>query len=163
MRRKGSQRLKNFDYSNDQWYFVTSCIRNNSKDFGKIIDGKMDLSKAGQIALEQWNWLATQYPYVKLHEFVVMPDHIHGILEINATGIRYKDGAMKIKSLSDLIGAYKTTASKKIHLITSPDGTHPYKHFRWLRSFHERIVWTRRSFENISEYIRNNPKNYHRP
>jgi len=72
----------------------------------------MVLNEFGKIAECQWYWLADQYPYVVLHAFVVMPNHIHGIIEIDHS--RYSG---KIKSLPELMGSYKTTVSKQIHLL----------------------------------------------
>ncbi len=125
-------RLKGYDYSQDNLYFVTSCVQARACCFGTITDGKMTLNEYGQIAEQQWHWLGGQYRYVVLHEFVVMPNHIHGIIEINrsilgtgnlGTGdVGVLEGCnptipIKIKSLSELMGAYKTTSSKKIHLL----------------------------------------------
>ena len=95
---------------------------------------------------------------VILHEFVVMPNHIHGIIEINRSHIvgTGRDLSLqyptptKIKSLSELMGAYKTTTSNKIHLLGFVD-------FYWQRSFHDRIIRDEKSYKMISHYIRNNP------
>ncbi len=116
---------------------------------------QMVLNEYGKIAEKQWFWLAEQYPYVILHEFVVMPNHIHGIIEINRakilrTGHDLSQQNIKIKSLSELMGAYKTTVSKQIHL----EG---FKEFSWQRSFHDNIIRDDKSFQNICEYINTNP------
>jgi putative transposase len=125
--------------------------------------------------------LAEQYPYVVLHEFVVMPNHMHGIIEINRENIQTDrmiagtgrdlslqsssqrpasydpipqlQSEIKIKSLSELIGAYKTTTSKQIHLAGFPE-------FAWQRSFHDHIIRDEESCINISDYILNNPSNW---
>ena len=108
---------------------------------------QMILNPYGQIAQNQWFWLSGQYPYVILHAFVVMPNHIHGIIEIDRSRI---DSPAKIKSISELMGAYKTTVSKQIHMTG-------FKEFKWQRSFHDRIIRDERAYEKISEYITNNP------
>src|SRR3954452_3406667 len=122
----------------------------------------MMLNKYGKIAQQQWIWLAQQYPYVILHSFVVMPNHIHGIIEIDdaivgvavGTGrdlsLRGERSGIKIKSLSELMGAYKTTTSKQIHLAGLRD-------FKWQRSFHDHIIRNEQSYLHISDYIQNNP------
>jgi putative transposase len=102
----------NFDYSSNNLYFVTSCTYDSIHYFGEIKNGKMHLNEIGDISLRQWEWLTEQYPYIKSHAFVVMPNHIHGILEINRDFIV----RTKITSISELMGAYKTTTSKKIHM-----------------------------------------------
>ncbi len=83
----------------------------------------MFLNDYGTIAEQQWQWLEKQYPYVVLHSFVVMPNHRHGIIEIVVVVVGtgrdlslQQQQQIKIKSLSELMGAYKTTTSKKIHL-----------------------------------------------
>ncbi len=76
-------RLKGYDYSLDNLYFITSCIQDRICCLGKIINGEMHTNIFGKIAEQQWHWLAKQYPYIILHAFVVMPNHIHGIIEIN--------------------------------------------------------------------------------
>jgi putative transposase len=154
---------------------------------------KMILNEFGEIAENQWHWLAEQYPYVVLHAFVVMPNHIHGIIEINRMHIvrtgrdlsvqqsvdlsvqqsvdlsvqqsvdlslqqsvdlslqQSVDLSLsKIKSLSGLMGAYKTTVSKQIHLMG-------FTEFAWQRSFFEQIIRDRKAYNNISDYIITNP------
>lgn len=183
-------RMKGYDYSQDNLYFVTSCVENRVCCFGEITDGKMILNEYGKIAEQQWHWLGEQYPYIILHEFVVMPNHIHGIIEIKCTNVGTgrdpsndnkniitvgtghdlslqqndlsdsigtgRDPSLretkpiKIKSLSELIGAYKTTTSKQIHLLG-------YNEFQWQRSFHDHIIRDEKSYETISNYILNNP------
>jgi REP element-mobilizing transposase RayT len=113
---------------------------------------QMILNEYGTIAEKQWYWLGEQYPYIVLHEFVVMPNHIHGIIEINRSRIISSD-PIKIKPLSELIGAYKTTVSKQIHLTG-------FTEFQWQRSFYEHIIRDEKSFEKISDYIIINPVNW---
>ncbi|TAE86099.1 MAG: hypothetical protein EAY81_05995 [Bacteroidetes bacterium] len=168
--------MKGYDYSQDNLYFVTSCVQDRVCCFGGIRAGKMVFNEYGKIAEQQWYWLGEQYPYLVLHEFVVMPNHIHGIIEIKRANVgvgrdvvwagRDVVGAgrdrplqhdssvsIKIKSLSELMGAYKTTSSKKIHLLG-------YDAFKWQRSFHDHIIRDEKSYETISYYISNNPQQW---
>ena len=131
------------DYSQDNLYFVTSCVKDRICCFGEIKNHQMILNQNGLIAEKQWFWLAEQYSYLKLHAFVVMPNHIHGIIEI-------KRDNQKIKSLSELMGAYKTTTSIQIHLSGNVS-------FNWPRSFHDYVIRNEQAFERISNYIINNP------
>jgi putative transposase len=173
MRERKRNRMKDFDYSSNNIYFVSSCTHDRIHYFGEIKNGKMHLNEIGEIALHQWKWLTNQYPYTKSHAFVVMPNHIHGILEINRDFIRdvradhvvradrvvgsgrdlTLQSQQKIKSLSELMGAYKTTTSKKIHLAGYPD-------FAWQRSFHDHIIRNAASYEKIYAYILNNPSHW---
>ena len=166
-------RMKGYDYSADNFYFVTTCVHDRVCCFGIIDDGIvgtgrdlslqlhhhnqnnnhqiMILNEYGQIAEKQWFWLAGQYHYIILHAFVVMPNHIHGIIKINRQAIFDDDNPeLKIKSLSEIMGAYKTTVSKQIHLLG-------YSNFAWQRSFHDHIIRDDRSFQTISNYILKNP------
>jgi putative transposase len=148
MRNRKANRMKGYDYSNTGMYFVTICVRNrfeNHNIFGEIVDGKMRCNECGKIVLRQWVWLSKQYPYVQLNEFVIMPDHFHGIIGI----------MQKTKPLDQLIGAFKTTSSKMIHQGGNPD-------FRWQKSYYDRIIRNGRELFFIREYIRKNPVNHER-
>ena len=76
-----SIRLKEYDYSQDGLYFITMCTHNHLCLFGKIFDGKMVLNDTGNIAKECWLNIPEHYPNTKLHEYVIMPNHVHGIIE----------------------------------------------------------------------------------
>ena len=157
MKNRKRNRLLGYDYSSDNLYFITICIQNRVCCLGKVIRNEssndvnsqlfqMDLNQFGQIVENRILWLAEQYKYVVLHNYVVMPNHVHAIIEINSSLV--KD--TKIKSLSQLVGAFKTTSSKHIHLAG-------YKEFKWQRSFHNNIIRNMRAFQNISNYIDSNP------
>jgi putative transposase len=173
-------RLLNFDYSTASLYFVTSCVQNREHWFGSVINGKMNLNKYGKIADEQFLWLQNQYPYLIIHIFIIMPNHVHALLEIDpvvkerlVNGIDRecvrtgrdtdKDqecvrtgrdlSLHKIKSVSELMGAYKTTTSKKIRLAGLEE-------FAWQRHFHDHIIRNEIGYQNIYNYIENNPLNW---
>ena len=77
-----SIRLEGYDYSRSGAYFVTICVKNKENSLGKIIDGEMILSEIGKIAEKCWNEIPIHYPCVQLDKYVIMPNHIHGILKI---------------------------------------------------------------------------------
>jgi len=158
----GARRLHGYNYSSQGAYFVTICTRNRQHYFGKIIDNKMQLNRFGQIAYRQWLWLANQYKYVGLDEFIVMPNHMHGIMIIKnmesvgaGRDLHLPERPTKIKSLSELIGAFKTTSSKLIHQSR-------LNKFQWQSRFHDRIIRNKGEFDRIGKYIRNNPKKWWR-
>ncbi|SFG76745.1 transposase [Pontibacter chinhatensis] len=162
-------RLNGFDYSRDALYFVTSCVQDKVCVFGEVVNENMQLNKFGCIAEQQWNWLKEQYPYVVLHAYVVMPNHVHGILEIDrdAVGIgrnlsalgpsgetgMFPSSSPQIKTLSQLIGAYKTTTTK---LIKAAGLTG----FSWQRSFHDHIIRNEMAYYKIRDYILSNPEKW---
>jgi len=74
--------LKGYDYSRSGAYFVTICVKNKENPLGKIIDGEMILCEIGKISEKCWNEIPIHYPCVQLDKYVIMPNHIHGILKI---------------------------------------------------------------------------------
>ncbi len=150
-RSRKPNRKKGFDYSSEQIYFVTICTHEKTHDFGFVDNSCMKLNENGKIAEEQLHWLEQQYPYVEIHNAVVMPNHVHVLFQIEA-----QKGMIstKIKSVSELIGAFKTTVSKAIHSEGHID-------FRWQRSFHDHIVRDANGYENIFQYISDNPARWH--
>ncbi len=116
-------RLKDYDYSIQGYYSVTICTNHRIERFGHIKHGKMSLNKYGRIVHEQWLLLGKRYPYVQIDTFVVMPNHLHGILIIdcfleqmnkNSAEKSYEGSLKKVKSLSELIGSFKTVTSEQI-------------------------------------------------
>lgn len=173
MQGRKKNRLQGFDYSNDAVYFITICTKNKINHFGQIHQEKMILNEFGKIAENQIFWLEKQYPYFELHNFVVMPNHIHLLYGINrdfATTdfveipVEFRtshdlsqrnDDQIKIKSVSSLMGAYKTTVSKKIHEFGNVN-------FLWQRSFYDHIVRTEERYHQIKNYITTNPENWNK-
>jgi REP element-mobilizing transposase RayT len=111
----------------------------------------MQLNNYGQIVLERLHWLAERYKYVLIHSHIIMPNHVHAIIEIDSLLI--PDVGIKIKSLSELVGAFKSTSSKLIHDAGLLD-------YKWKRSFHDTIIKDDKAFKNISNYIINNASNW---
>ena len=153
-------RLFGFDYSRQRYYYFTIVVKNHSHSFGIIKDKSVNLSTNGIIAREQWQWLGSQYPYIDLVSFIVMPDHVHGIIYINAGYYMkncaqqcFKQNTPRIKPLPELIGAYKTTVSKRIHL--AGDMT-----FGWQNSYHERIIRNMIELDMVKNYIKTNPERW---
>lgn len=88
-------RLYGYDYSQEGLYFVTICVQNRVCSFGDIGTGEMIVNDAGKIINNEWQHLKIKYPHVELHEYVIMPNHFHGIVEI--TDFKYQT-AKKINS-----------------------------------------------------------------
>lgn len=182
MKNRKRNRMQGFDYSSSNLYFVTICVQDRICCFGSVetdrdmsvhqsnenhsenecADLKMDLNEFGKIVKRQIEWLAEQYKYVEIHNYIVMPNHVHMIVEINrnkllieaeGTARELSVQEIKIKSLSGLIGAFKTTSSKLIHRAGFED-------FSWQRSFHDHIIRNDKSYHNISNYIDLNPEKW---
>jgi putative transposase len=146
-----SNRLKVYDYSLPGYYFVTICTNDKGYVLGKVIDEKMNLNVYGDIVEKYWNELSKRYNYCELDYYQIMPDHFHGILIINSVGTS-RDLSLhhKTKSLSSLIGVFKTTSSKQIHIAGLEE-------FKWQRSFYDRIIRNEKELHYIRKYIRENP------
>ena len=81
-----SIRLKGYDYSQAGAYFVTICTQDRECLFGDVVDGEMRLNDAGQMVHRIWNDLSVKYPDIEMDEFVVMPNHVHGIIMLSGRG-----------------------------------------------------------------------------
>lgn len=78
-----SSRLQGWDYSRNGNYFVTMCAKDRDNVFGECVHGEMKLSDVGKTALECWRGITVHFPFVKLDEFIIMPNHVHGIIVID--------------------------------------------------------------------------------
>ena len=77
-----SARLEKWDYSTPGYYYVTICVQNKQQHFGSITQGAMIFSNNGGIAEKHWRDIPNRYPFSRLDEFVIMPNHVHGIIQI---------------------------------------------------------------------------------
>lgn len=149
-----SIRLKGYDYSQPGAYFVSICTQNRECLFGDMVDGEMVLNDAGRMVSETWEWLATQYDHVELDEWVIMPNHMHGIIVIVGIGRGGSRTAPteKRKPIGRLIGAFKTVSTKRINEIRKTHGA-----ILWQRNYYEHIIRNENELNRIREYIVNNP------
>jgi len=150
-------RLKEYDYSQGGYYFVTVCVDNRKDIFGNVKNGKCFLNNYGTIVKKNFENLKNRYSYIKLDYYVIMPNHIHAIIIIDPSSISVGTGRdlsqnkkQKIKSLSEIVGAFKTMSSKEIHLTGN-------KLFKWQRSFYDRIIRNEKELYYIRRYIEQNP------
>jgi REP element-mobilizing transposase RayT len=149
--RRNSLRLKGYDYTQPGAYFVTICTHNRECFLGEIVGGIVHLNQYGKIVAETWQWLEQRYPYIELDAWVVMPNHLHGIIVITD---RFAD--LKRKSLGRLVGAFKTVSAREINQLRQMSGC-PV----WQRDFYDRINRNERSLERIRQYIADNPLKWH--
>ncbi len=149
-----SIRLPGYDYSKNGAYFVTICTQNRECLFGTIVDGEMQLNQFGKIAADTWNWLRNQYNYVVLDQWVVMPNHLHGIIVINndCRGGSRTAPTVNRKPLGRLIGAFKTVSTKHINQIRTTPGVRI-----WQRNYWEHIIRNDGDLNRIRQYIMDNP------
>ncbi|MFA5103771.1 MAG: transposase [Candidatus Margulisiibacteriota bacterium] len=139
-----SIRLANYVYSRNGYYFVTVCTQKHRDVFGYVLNNKIILNEFGKIVEKCWHDLPNHYKNVKLGAFVIMPDHIHGIIIINNAdnfvGAGFKpaptssNAPSKLHGLSEIIRGFKTFSAKRIN------------EFRNIRGF---PVWQRNYFEHV--------------
>lgn len=166
-------RLKNYDYSSNGYYFITICTKNRIHYFGKITDQKMQLSEIGKVAHNCWLEIPNHFPFVVLDEFVIMPDHIHGIVVINkkeGLPVEAQDFVPpppssplpppqskntfgpQSKNLASIIRGFKVGV-KKYATMNNID-------FAWQSKYYEHIIRNEKALNRIRQYIQNNPLNY---
>ena len=145
MKQRKPTRMKGHDYATAAMYFITSSVKNNSCVFGNVSKGKMILNVYGKVAEEQWHWLDKHYTFLSIPAFVVMPNHVHAIIDIHG-----KFTQTAIRPLPQLISAYKSRVSSRIRKLGLDS-------FSWHRSYYDHIIRNEYSFMNILHYIHNNP------
>lgn len=151
-----SARLKHWDYASG-WYFVTICTRGMECFFGEVRQGEMDLSPIGEIALTEWQKSAVIRSNVILDEFVIMPNHMHGIvvfevMQGNAAGSGgNRFGPLRTGSLQSLANGYKGAVTRWCQ-NSGYGGV-----FAWQPRFYDHIIRSAVDLERIRTYIRNNP------
>ncbi|WP_461640387.1 transposase [Labilibaculum euxinus] len=157
-----------WNYSNEGSYFVTICTYKKQLFFGSITDQKMELSEIGKLAHQFWCGIPDHFPFAKLHAFVVMPNHVHGIIEIfnseetlHATSVHNGSDSKNEKmaaispkkgSLASILRSYKSAVTKEARK-TDPD-------FEWQERFYDHIIRDDQEYHRIENYINNNPRKW---
>lgn len=152
-----SIRLKGYDYSQAGAYFVTICARDREYLFGEIVDGEMRLNGFGEMVREEWEKTADLREYVELGEWVVMPNHFHGIVIIcrgtaRRTPTVEQFGKPTVGTIPTIVRSFKSAVTKRINEKRATPGA-PV----WQRNYWEHIIRDEKSHSKISEYIANNP------
>ena len=154
--RRNSLRRHGYDYASPGAYFVTACTADRLPLFGKIEDGHMALTRFGNIVSDNWQRVVTLRPDTELDEFIVMPDHFHAIVWLNA-GLHtvgaadYPPFAGQSKDLSALIRSFKGAVTTAINTALNMPG-HPV----WQRGYYDRVVRDERELNAAREYVQFN-------
>jgi REP element-mobilizing transposase RayT len=162
-----SIRLPGYDYSQTGAYFVTICAHQKKHLFGEVIEGEIKTNEIGEMIRLYWNHLPRRYPNVELDEFVLMPNHIHGIIRIvravhepplPPNAVKFVRGAIRESPLrrkmllAKIIGYFKMNTAKRINEIRGVAGV-PV----WQRNYYEHIVRNNDELNKIRDYIATNP------
>ena len=155
-----SIRLKEYDYTQKGAYFITIVTYRREPLFGEIVDGVMQLNESGEIARREWFKTAELRPFVELYEdeFVVMPNHAHGILWMNDdVGAERRSAPTDMPhvtagSLGAIVRAYKSAVTYAINAARQTRGM-----VVWQRNYYEHIIRNDADLNRIRNYIVNNP------
>lgn len=186
-----SIRLKGYDYSQEGLYFITLCCQNRAHLFGYIFNKEMILNDAGKMIVNQWLQLPDRFNNIVLHEFVVMPNHFHSIVQIVgatlvvapktdsdiikgqpqgiAPTIAPTDNDInneieninKIeKTVGNIIGAFKSITTVEYINGVKNNNWKSFDRRIWERNYWEHIIRNEIAYQNISNYIINNPNKW---
>lgn len=183
--RISSARLSNWDYSSNASYFITICTANRQHYFGGTKNSEMQLSKIGEYATECWMNIPNHFPYFYLDEFVVMPNHVHGIVLIekpfidNSKGFNMVETRHTLSLLQPDSKETEKSGSKTRHFRFRNQGKNTISAmvgsfksavtklckennlpFGWQSRFHEHIIRDKNEFYRIKNYIIKNPANW---
>jgi len=168
-----SIRLKNYDYSQAGLYFVTIVTQGRENLFGDIVVGEMVANDAGVLVRDEWFESEKIRDEIKMHQFVIMPNHLHGIVEIT---VRTNVGAngrspvqcpvqlhtqstsiksMRPQSIGSFVAGFKSSVTKKINQIR-----HTPSRKLWQRNYWEHIIRNENEYQRIAQYIIDNPKKW---
>ena len=141
-------RLKNYDYKQNGLYFITICIQNRECLLSEI-NNEITIYAAGEMIKEIWHNMPLYYKGVQVHEFVLMPNHIHGIIEFTSSEL----------TLPTVIQRFKTLTTTKYIDGVYHSGWQPFHKKLWQRNYYEHVIRDEKTLEEIRNYIVNNP--YH--
>lgn len=164
-----SIRLKNYDYTSAGAYFVTLCTFQKQHLFGEIVAREMVLNELGSIVHFEWKWTEIVRPTIDMDVYVVMPNHLHGIVVFGEDNTKSTESDVgggvgahscaplhrKKRSLGSFVAQFKATTTKRINQLRNTPGTTV-----WQRNYHERVIRNERECNRIREYIEYNPQNW---
>jgi len=167
-----SIRLKGYDYSQAGLYFITICTQNRLCLFGEIENGDMQLNDAGIMIEHQWQELIYRFDNIKLHEFIVMPNHFHGIIEcvgVPLVGTQNVEQPPTMgqpqtgqpqgiaPTVGDAVGAFKSITTNEYIRGVKNNGWSRFNKKLWQRNYYEHIIRDEKSCYQILEYVQTNP------
>lgn len=156
-----SIRLQGYDYARQGGYFVTICTRDRRRLFGHVANGRVELNTFGRLVEAEWRRTADLRPAVELDAYVVMPNHLHGILFITGHGggtacrapTAAQFGRPVPRSLSTVLRSFKSAATRRMNAARQTPGR-PL----WQRNYYEHVIRDEEDLERIRAYILANPE-----
>lgn len=176
IQRRKSRRLSGYDYSQPGFYFITKCSKFGECLFGEIILGEFIPNALGAMIEECWNEIPKHYPNVILHEFTVMPNHLHGIIEIASPEVLQSSYSLTYRQYVK-VPFHERKQNRYQHIIPRSLGS-IVRGFEigvtkwarknsnlvdvWHRDFYDTIIRSEKAYKRISKYIKNNHWNWTR-
>lgn len=178
-----SIRLRGYDYSQNGAYFITICVQDRKPLFGQIVNGEMQLNPFGVIARDEWLKTSEMRKNIEMDEFVIMPNHIHGIIVIDdfdsaRTGTLQRAptsaaraptentpateqfGKPTSNTIPTIIRGYKGAVTKQINTLQINAGVYNMPERIWQKNYYEHVIRNEASLNKIREYIMSNPRNW---
>jgi len=176
-RQRRSIRLKTYDYSQSGWYFITICTQNHRCLFGKIIEDEMHLNSAGYMLQKEWMELPLRFNTIQLHEYIVMPNHFHGIIEIvgaplvgarpetsilTSDKVKYGEGQPQgiAPTIGNIVGRFKSITTNQYIRGVKDQQWQAFIGKLWQRNYYEHIIRNEPAYLNIADYIQTNPQKW---
>ncbi len=153
-----SIRLKNYDYRESGYYFITVCVRNRAHLFGHISEDQMFLSESGEMVQRWFFELENKYPALKCDEFMCMPNHVHFIL--NLKPFVGADLGVRPYNVSNIVQWFKTMTTNEYMRQVKEKSWQPFSGKLWQRDCWERIIRGEKELYFIREYILSNPSQW---
>ncbi|MCW5877373.1 MAG: hypothetical protein KIS80_00725 [Anaerolineales bacterium] len=154
--RRKSLRLPEYDYSSPGAYFFTICTYKREYSLGRVQEEKVVLSPAGEQVQQVWDELAQHYANIQFDEFVIMPNHVHGIVLIldnsEAVGAGLKPAPTTKHGLPEVVRGFKTFSARKANEIRGMSGA-----AFWQRGYYEHVIRNEDDLYQHQEYILSNP------
>ncbi len=150
-------RLSHYDYATPGLYFITVCVRERLPLLGTISDGEVRLTAAGTMVQEVWEAMPEHYPGVGTDAFVVMPNHIHGIVSLHS---EEPDGTRAPLSLPDVLNRFKSFSTARYRTGVRDGGWPRFAGMLWQQSYFERVIRDDAELDQVRRYIVENPQRW---
>ena len=162
--RRRSIRLGGYDYSSAGAYFITVVVQGGLCLFGEVVDGETCLSGAGEMVRRVWEGMPDRFPHVVMDAFVVMPNHVHGVVFLGqaaaTTDAFTGETGGDVPTLGDVVRVFKSVTTVEYGRGVRGLGWERFEKRLWQRNYYERVVRNGSEMRAVREYIVNNPRNW---
>ncbi len=162
-------RLKEYNYAQTGGYFITICVQERKCIFGDIKNGQMNLNDTGGMIVNNWRNLPLCFSSIELDKFIIMPNHLHGIIQIvgaplvgarnvNNVGVQNNDraGTRPAPTIGDIIGAFKSITTGEYIKSVKDNNWQAFNKRLWQRNYYEHVIRDEGDLTHAREYIISN-------